>query len=87
MPSLSLSRAYLDQLERSNGLDAGKITAARTALDRAEKTSGSEQRNALSQLAAQLDRDVNAAEDAAKVRTLAGVVRELATEPSLARGQ
>jgi hypothetical protein len=86
-PSLSLSRAYLDQLERSKGLEAGKIADARRALDRAEKASGPEQREALTRLAAQLDGEVNAAKDAIKVRTLAGVIRELSTEPSLARGQ
>ena len=86
-PSLSLSRAYLDQLERSNGLEAGKITAARQALDKTEKLSGAEQRAALTKLATQLEGDVSAAKDAAKVRMLAGVVRELSTEPSLARGQ
>jgi LVIVD repeat-containing protein len=85
-PSLSLSRAYLDQLERSNGLEAGKIAAARQALD-TEKLSGAEQRAALTQLAAQLEGDVSSAKDGAKVRMLAGVVRELSTEPSLARGQ
>jgi hypothetical protein len=86
-PSLSLSRAYLDQLERSQGLEAGKIVAARKALDRAEKLSGGEQRAALTKLGAQLEGDVSVAKDAAKVRMLAGVVRELSTEPSMARGQ
>jgi hypothetical protein len=85
--SLSLARVYLDQLERSKGLEAGKIAAAREALARAEKGSATEQRDALTQLAARLEADVIAAKDAAKVRTLAGVVKELATEPSLARGQ
>ena len=86
-PSLSLSRAYLDQLERSNGLEAGKIAAVRNALDRAEKLAGAEQRAMLTQLAAQLERDVSGAKDAAKARTLAQSVRELSTEPRLARGQ
>jgi len=86
-PSLSLSRAYLDQLERSKGLEAGKITAARQALDKTEKLLGAEQRAALAQLAVRLEGDVNSAKDGAKVRTLAGVVRELSTEPNLARGR
>ena len=85
--SFSLARAYLDQLERSKGLDAGKIAAAREELARAEKASGMEQRAALTQLATRLERDVNASKDAIKVRTLAGVVKELATEPRLAQGQ
>ncbi len=85
--SLSLARAYLDQLERSKGLDAGRIAAAREELARAETASGMEQRAALTQLATRLERDVNASKDAIKVRTLAGVVKELATEPRLAQGQ
>ena len=86
-PSLSLARAYLDQLERSKGLEAGKITEAREALARAEKGSATEQRDSLTQLAARLDGDASGAQDVAKVRTLAGVVKELSTGPSLARGQ
>jgi hypothetical protein len=85
--TVSLARAYLDQLERSKGLEAGKIAAAREELTRVEKASGAEQRNALTQLAAQLEADVSAAKDGAKVRTLAGVVKELAAEQTLARRQ
>ncbi len=85
--SLGLARAYLDQLERSKGLEAGKISDIREALTRAEKASGTEQRDALTQLAAQLEEDMSGPKDAAKVRMVAGVVRQLASEPSLARGQ
>jgi hypothetical protein len=85
--SLSLAGAYLDQLERSKGLDAGKIAAAREELAKAEKGSGAEQRAALSQLAARLEADVSASKDAAKMRMLAGVVKELSTEPRLAQGR
>jgi hypothetical protein len=74
-----LAKAYLDQLERSNGLAAARITAVRQALGRAEGASGSARRNALNQLATQLDRDAGSAADGAKVRTLVGVVRDLAT--------
>jgi hypothetical protein len=72
--SVVVARAYLDQLERSNGLAAGRISAIREALTSAE----SGQRDALAQLATQLDADAQGAGDAAKVRMLAGVVRELA---------
>jgi hypothetical protein len=85
--SLSLARAYLDQLERSNGLEAGKIAAAREALARVEKASGAERRDALTQLVARLEGDVSAAKDQAKVRTLAQSVRELAAGSDLARGE
>jgi hypothetical protein len=80
----SLARAYLDQLERSNGLDAGKITAAREELARAENTSKAERQEALTRLVTRLEAAVNGAGDASKVRTLAGVVRELATDPRVA---
>ena len=76
--SFALARAYLDQLERSSGLAAAKITAARTALQRAERASGQGRRSALTQLASQVDRDGAGAGDAAKVHTLASVVRQLA---------
>jgi hypothetical protein len=85
--TLGLARAYLDQLERSKGLDGGKIADARKELALVEKASPAEQRSALTGLAARLDGEVNNAKDAIKVRLLAAVVKELSTEPSLARGQ
>ncbi|MDQ3222250.1 MAG: hypothetical protein M3Q75_02060, partial [Gemmatimonadota bacterium] len=86
-PSFSLARAYLDQLERSNGLEAGKIAAVREALWGAEEESGTERRDALTKLASRLDGDAAAAQDAAKVRTLARAVRELAEGSRLAARQ
>jgi len=80
--SYSLARAYLDQLERSKGLSAARISSIRQQLKDAEE--GSDQ-NALTALAAQLEADTSKASDAAKVRILAGTLRELATAPSLAR--
>ena len=76
--SFALAGAYLDQLERSKGLDEGKVGAARKALTGAEQASGAARRGELTQLATQLDGDVGGAGDAAKVRTLAVTVRELA---------
>jgi hypothetical protein len=76
--SFALARAYVDQLERSNGLAGARITAVRTALSGAEKASGSQRRDALTQLATQLDADSRGSSDAKKVTTLAGAVRELA---------
>src|SRR5690606_19347932 len=77
-PSFALARAYLDQLERSNGLAATRIAATRQALSGAERASGGQRREALNRLASQLDGDANSAGDAAKVRTLASAVRDLA---------
>jgi hypothetical protein len=83
----SLARAYLDQLERSNGMEAGKIAAAREELAQAEKASGARQQEALAHLFSRLEADANGAGDTAKVQTLAGVVRELAAAPRLAGRQ
>ncbi|HET9683995.1 MAG TPA: hypothetical protein VFP15_07830, partial [Gemmatimonadaceae bacterium] len=53
-PTFSLARAYVDQLERSGGLAAGRIENVREALSRAEAASGSARKRALSQLASSL---------------------------------
>jgi len=76
--SFALAGAYLDQLERSKGLDGGKIAAARGELAVAEKASGTARQDALTKLAAELDGESGGAGDVAKVRTLAGAVKELA---------
>jgi len=77
-PTFSLARSYVDQLERSTGLPAARISAVRQALTSAETASGAQRRDALAQLAAQLDTDAGVSGDASKVRTLAGAVRDLA---------
>ncbi len=77
-PTFSLARAYVDQLGRSKGLSTTRIAAVRQTLSSAESVSGAQRRDALTQLAAQLDTEAGTSGDAAKVRTLAGAVRELA---------
>ncbi len=76
--SFVVARAYLDQLERTRGLAAARITAVRASLARAERLGGSARRDALTRLAGELDRDAGSAADAAKTRTLAAEVRQLA---------
>ncbi|MBI4520537.1 MAG: hypothetical protein HY701_06845, partial [Gemmatimonadetes bacterium] len=76
--SFALARAYVDQLERSNGLAADRIATARGELARAEGLSGQQRRDALTQLASQLDGAARGSADQAKVRMLAGAVRDLA---------
>ena len=76
--SFAVTRAYVDQLERSNGLSTARISAVRQALAGAEQASGGARKSALTQLATQLDADARGSKDAAKVRSLAGAVRELA---------
>jgi hypothetical protein len=77
--TFALARAYVDQLERSNGLASGRISAVRGALSNAEKASGSQRRDALTQLATQLDGDARGSSDAKKVSMLAGAVKDLAS--------
>jgi len=76
--SAVVARAYLDQLARGNGLAADRVAAARQALARAERMEGQARKDALMQLATQLNGDVAGAGDQAKVQTLARVVADLA---------
>lgn len=76
--SFALARAYIDQLERSNGLAAARIQNARQALKTAEAASGSQRRTALTRLASQLKSDTQSAPESAKVQTLASAVSALA---------
>jgi len=66
-------------------MDAGKITAAREELARAEKASGTPQQEALAQLVSRLEVNVAGAGDPAKVRVLAQAVRGLTVDPGLAQ--
>ena len=76
--TFSLPRAYVDQLERSKGLDAGTIASTRAALASAEKASGSARASALNRLASELEGKGSGA-SAARVKKLAGAVRDLAS--------
>jgi hypothetical protein len=73
-----LARAYLDQLERDNGLSADRCVAVARDLARAEKQHGGGRQVALTALATQLDSDAGNANDAPKARMLAAVVHKLA---------
>ena len=75
--TFALARAYVDQLERSRGLAAGRISAVRQALATAEAGPASQRSAGLSALATQLDADANGSSDASKVRALAAAVRRL----------
>jgi hypothetical protein len=76
--TFALSRAYLDQLARDNGLATDRIATVRTELAAAERMSGQQRRSALTQLASRLNADAAAARNAAKVRKLATSIAELA---------
>ena len=77
--SFALARAYVDQLERSQGVGAARIAGTRQALASAEQASGAGRRQALTRLATQLDGDARGARDTAKVQMLASAVRDLAS--------
>ena len=75
--SFVVARAYVDQLARSGGLASARLAATRDALARAEKLSGQPRRDALAQLATQLNGDAPGSSDQAKVRLLIAAVTDL----------
>jgi hypothetical protein len=79
--TFSLSRAYLDQLARSNGLSADRRAAILKALNGAEGASADKRKADLTTLAQSVEGDANGSSDAPKVRLLAGSIRALATAP------
>jgi LVIVD repeat len=84
-PSYALARAYADQLERSKGVSAERLSQVRQALAGAEsapKPLGVQLRTSLTSLAAQLDADASGSGDGARVRSLANTLRDLAAASS-----
>jgi hypothetical protein len=75
--SFAKARAYVDQLERSNGLAAARIGSVRQELDAAEKLSAQPKQAALKKLATQLTADARGSSDQPKARMLADAVGEL----------
>jgi LVIVD repeat-containing protein len=71
-------RSYLDQLVRDNGLPADRATSIASALDAAERQSGSARRTALNALAGQVDKDVSGAKDQKRVREMSAAIKALA---------
>jgi len=76
--SFALARAYVDQLERSNGLAGPRIAVVRSALAKAETGPSARRKMELRRLAASLNADARRSSDASKVRVLAAAVRDLA---------
>jgi hypothetical protein len=77
-PSFALARAYVDQLERSNGLPADAIASTRSALATAERRTGAQRKTALTDLAAKLNAASATAGNAAKLKALSAAVTDLA---------
>jgi hypothetical protein len=77
--SFAKAKAFVDQLERANGMPAATITSTRSSLTRAEGLSGAPRRTALQELANTITRAAAGVySDPAKVRLLVGAVQELA---------
>ena len=73
-------RSYLDQLVRGQGLAAHRSTSIDQALTSAEQQSGRARRRTLTALAAEVDKDLAGASDAARVRAMAAEIRRLAAK-------
>ncbi len=73
-----VSKAYLDQLARNNGMPAARIAAVRAELDRADRLTGDARKAAFNALASQLHTDAMSATDHTKVHALAASVGMLA---------
>ena len=74
--SFTVARAYLDQLERNDGLE--NVSQLREALISAERMQGAARGTALTELAGRLDSAAASAADQDRVRALIGVLREMA---------
>ena len=73
-----LARAYVDQLQRSNGLASTRVTSLMSEIDAAEKVKGGARKTALTSLATKLDGEAGGSSSAAKVRMLSATIKELA---------
>jgi hypothetical protein len=74
----SVAKAYVDQLVRSRGLGATRTVRLQQEIEAAERMRGAQRRTALTRIAIQLDGEAAGSRDGARVRALAGVLRELA---------
>ncbi len=75
--SFALARAYMDQLQRGNGVAAGKLSSYRSALQAAEGKSGADRQAAVKALAATVHADATGSADAAKMHMLGGALDAL----------
>ena len=82
-PSVTVARAYLDQLTRSKGIAAERARAVKAALDKADNLRSGQERGAaatldqLDALATQLEGDAGAAtgRDAMRLKSLAATIK------------
>ncbi len=77
-PTFALARAYLDQLERNNGLSKDRITAIRSSLTAAERGGcGSRNASLAAVGAAVAANDVSGAADKGRVQLVANAINDL----------
>ena len=76
-PSFALARAYLDQLERNNGLAANRISEIRDALTSAERGGCGNRNTALAALAPMVKADVAGAADKGRVELVSRAIQQL----------
>ncbi len=74
-----VAKAYVDQLARGGGLSGTRTVRLQRDIEAAERMRGAARRSALTRIATQLDGEAASSRDAAKVRALAGVLRQLAS--------
>ena len=77
--SFALARAYVDQLERSKGLVASRLTAVRSALSAAEQRVGIGAEHGAQRAGHREPGDASGSCDGAKVQLLATAVSDLAS--------
>ncbi|HUF50236.1 MAG TPA: hypothetical protein VMN60_05350, partial [Longimicrobiales bacterium] len=75
--SFVLAHAYVDQLERTGGLSASRISSTRAVLRRANGMQSAERERTLTQLRTDLLNEAAQSSDERKVRMLANVARDL----------
>ncbi len=75
-----LAKAYLDQLERHNGLSMDKINSARNQLAKAEKASGRKRSGMLNDLADEMKSQASSSSQSDKVRKLTDTLEKLASK-------
>ena len=80
LPSFSLARSYVDQLDRGKGLVSAQVTSIKASLGMAEQQTGEARRTTLRALAVRLDRAAAGARDGARVAKLSATVKRLASD-------
>jgi hypothetical protein len=74
----SVAKAYMDQMVRGNAMTAAQAAQLGRDLDRAAARTGNARGTALNALAARVQRGAGASRDAARMRMVADVIRDMA---------